>query len=206
MSNHKETVDVFSNPHNYKLLGRYKGILKKIETIRNEITILKRLTNDKHKSAKSTTEKNKILEDFKVQIQRIQNNNIIKTEYRALCEKRNNIEITILNKMNGIVQHKVKTKKDKENIKHKINKPIFVNTESEKVNDLSNMINKYKCFASSNTAKFSTISAENTKYKKNVNKINKLHHQKTNIDINTDADKNQMEHLHNLISTLKQKI
>jgi len=167
------------------LLLEYENITKEIESIRNKISILKEITENKLKNTTNEKEKLNIFADFKLQIQKIKNDKHIKQKYKTLQLKKSDIE----KKINDSLKSDNSIDCD--------DTEIFVkNTLNDKKYNISTellvLINKYKKSVDS------TISEKaDTVFNKKI-KLNK----KTNNTNNT----NQIKKLSNLIESLKMDI
>lgn len=122
---------------NNKLLSEYKYVLKEIDHIKNSVSILKSVTQNRLKYAKSKEEKNQIYSEFQEQLCEIKNDKSIKHKYKNLIKKQNFIENEILQKMS--IKNNIKNEPEN---KLQYNQPNYHDINIS--DDISNLIRKYK--------------------------------------------------------------
>lgn len=135
---------------NKELLSEYETVTKELETIKNHVTILKNITEDKIKKAKCEDEKTSIFMEFKGQIDKIKQDKSIKNKYRDLQKKKSDIESQLLsemsNKSSPHCNHESDTTTEVTSMSvPTLNTNISIDCDTSKVDDdLGVMINKYK--------------------------------------------------------------
>lgn len=135
---------------NKELLSEYENVTKELETIKNHVTILKDITENKIKQAKCEDEKASIFLEFKGQIDRIKQDKSIKNKYRELQKKKSNIESQLLSEMSNKSpqQHNFESDTTTDVTSMSVptlNTNISIDCDTIKVDDdLGVLINKYK--------------------------------------------------------------
>lgn len=139
-----------------KLLSEYQNVLKELEIIKNRITVIKDVTEDRIKGARNNKEKECIFTEFKNQLNKIKHDKKIKYRYKELKKKKEFIESEMMCKMSEKSSspkknHNTKTKNHKKskNIKSSSessssHKKHCVKKSSNVCVDIDDMISKYK--------------------------------------------------------------
>jgi len=128
---------------NKELLSEYESVTKELETIKNHVTILKDITENKMKSAKCDDEKASIFVEFKGQIDKIKQDKSIKNKYKELQKRKADIELQLLSEMNNKQQST--TESTMTPVPTLDSCAVSLSCETSKTeDDLNVMINKYK--------------------------------------------------------------
>jgi len=173
---------------NKELLTDYATVTKELESIKNRVTVLKDITEQKMKLAKCDDDRSKIFAEFKVQIDKIKQDKSIKSKYKELQKKKNDIESQLLTELEG----------NKKESTSAITVPTLNSCAStlpecdtEKVEDeLDAMINKYQ-----------KLIKQPIEYPKNQKPVRKVLIKKKENDGVV-----QVKKLYNLIESLKMDI
>jgi hypothetical protein len=183
---------------NKELLSEYESVTKELETIKNHVTILKNITEDKIKQTKSENEKASIFMEFKGQIDKIKQDKSIKNKYRELQKKKSDIESQLLLEMSSKSPPPCSRESDTTTEVTSMSVPtlntnVSIDCDTNKVDDdLGIMINKYK-----------KLIKKPIQY---VVPVSKKPVQKIIIKKKESDDIKQVKKLYNLIESLKMDI
>jgi hypothetical protein len=86
---------------NQKLLQEYSTVMSDLEKIKNQIIVIKDITENKIRHAKNENEKASIFVEFKGEMDKMRQDKNMKKKYKQLQQKKNSLESSMLSEMEG---------------------------------------------------------------------------------------------------------
>lgn len=154
-----------------KLLSEYQGVLKELEMIKNRVNVIKDVTEDRIKCARTGKEKENIFTEFKTQLSKIRNDKNIKHKYKTLKKRKEMIETEMMDKMSER-SSECKNRKPSKKPQKKCATKKSTNISKKKP------IKKQKCYSSSESSYYESSSSSISQCAPKVKR-----HSDVNVDI-----------------------